>query len=320
MLKFFKNQHASTIIESIVAIGLASFFIGIFGVSYIATSFNQHLKFKNLAFNLVSEELEAIRATSYDQLSNRTNSDFIEVIYNIGSWSVQTNATAPSSPNTYMLTIPQGTPSGITGLATLPGFEYGNFTYESEIFVKSDSPSGWQAGLLARYHDVNNYYYVYFTATNLYLKEVVNGVETSLDSKIKNFSTDTWYTVKLVATNNSFEVFIDDISELTATDAENSFTQGRLALFGANSTHAYFDDVSVTTASTITWNFDSEAVNSIPTSWQRFGINDLPQGNTKLTIEEPEVGHSDLKKITARVEWQERGNTRNAEASTLITQ
>ena len=320
MLTLLKNQRASTIVESIVAIGLSSLFISIFGVSYVATSFNQHLKSKNLAFNLVSEELEAIRNTPYDQLSNRANSDFIEVIYNVGSWSVQTNASAPSSPNTYVLNIPQGTPSGITGLAALPGFEYANFSYESEIFIKSDSPANWQAGLFARYHDVNNNYYVYFTATNIYLKKIVNGIETTLDSKAKTFLTDTWHDLKLEIADDTFIVYINDISELTATDTDNSFTEGRLALLGANSAHAYFDDISVLTASTTTWNFDSETVNSMPASWQRFGINDLSQGTAKLTIEEPETGHSDLKKITARVEWQDKGNTRNVQASTLITQ
>lgn len=319
MLTFLKNQRASTIIESIVAIGLISFFISIFGVSYVATSFNQHLKLKNLAFNLVAEELEAIRNAPYDQLSNRTNNDFIEVIYNVGSWSVQTNATAPSLPNTYVLTIPQGTPSGITGLATLPGFEYANFSYESEIFVKSDSPANWQAGLFARYQDVNNNYFVYFTSTNIYLKKVVNGVETTLDSKAKTFLTDTWHDLKLEVADDVFIVYVNDISELTATDTDNSFTEGRLALLGTNSVHAFFDDVSVITASTTTWNFDSETVNSMPASWQRFGINDLSQGTAKLTIEEPETGHSDLKKIIVRVEWLEKGNTRNVEAITLIT-
>ncbi len=136
MLTLLKNQRASTIVESIVAIGLSSLFISIFGVSYVATSFNQHLKSKNLAFNLVSEELEAIRNTPYDQLSNRANSDFIEVIYNVGSWSVQTNASAPSSPNTYVLNNTTGVYDRKLDGSVL--FDMGDF-FKRRIVVRHDS-------------------------------------------------------------------------------------------------------------------------------------------------------------------------------------
>ena len=309
-----------TIIEAIIAIGLVGFFILIYSASFTAVTSNQFLKHKSLAYNLASEELEALRSTPFTKITNRTSGNFIEVAYNKGTWSVQPAADAPSSPNIYQLASPSGNPSGITGVAVVPGFDYDNFTLETKIKVVADSPATWQAGAYFRYHDADNYYRAYFTATNLYIDKKVAGVETSLTSKAKAFSTNTWYTLKVVANANAFEVYINSILELSATDADSPFTSGRIALLGFNSVHAYFDDVSITTSTTKTWNFNSDTVGLVAASWQRFGLNDLPQGTGKLTIEDAQAGFTDIKRVKTRVEWYERNNLKFIELSTLISE
>lgn len=314
------KKFGYTIIEAIVAIGLVGFFILIYGASYTAVTSNQFLKNKSLAYNLAAEELEALRSTPFARITNRTDGNFIEVAYNKGNWSVKSDAAAPSLPNVYEIASPAGNPSGITGVAVVPGFDYDNFTDETKIKVMADSTAGWQAGVYFRYHDADNYYRVYFTGTNLYIDKKVGGVETSLTSKAKAFSTNTWYTLKVVANNNAFEVFVNGTSELTGTDAVSSFTAGRLTLLGLNSVHAYFDDISITTSATKTWNFDSDAVGQVAASWQRFGLNDLPRGIGKLTIEDAQTGFTDIKKVKARVEWYERNNLKYIELSTLISE
>ena len=314
------NQVGSIIIESVVAISLFSLVISLFGASYTIITSNQLLKNKSLAYNLASEELEALRNVSFTSLSNRTDSDFIEIAYNVGTWSVQQSGSAPSGTNVYNLTPPTGSPSGITGVAVVPSYSYNDFTFETEIKVLPDSPSGWEAGTAFRFHDSNNYYAVYFSSTNLYIVEVVDGVESALNSKTKIFSPNRWYTLKIVTLDNAFEAYIDDVLELTTSDTDSSFSNGKLALYGQDSVYAQFDSVSVTAPVSKLWNFDSDTVGEIASQWQRLNISALPSGTGKLTIENSEAGFDSIKKVTARIEWVERDNNRAVELKTLITQ
>ncbi|MDP2683980.1 MAG: hypothetical protein Q8P20_02880 [bacterium] len=312
------NNQGSTILESIVAVSLMSVFVVIFGVTYTLVSTGQFLKHKNLAYYLAVEEIEALRQAPFSYLTDRTDADFIEVAYNLGSWQVAEHASAVSSPNTLKLNSPETITVGITGVSIIPGFEYDNFTLESEIYIDATSPSNWQAGFLTRYHDENNYFLTYFDSNGVYLFKKVAGVDTLIDSSVKSLSTNTWYKLKHVANGSSHEIFIDDVSEINTTDS--SFAEGRLALLGKNSVQLFFDDVNVTTLSTDTWNFDSDEIGSLPSEWYRFGINDLPSGVTKLTIEDGEIGYDSIKKITARVEWSEKGKNKSIEIPALISQ
>jgi len=314
------NKKAATILESMVAIGLLGFFILIFGASYTIVTANTYLRHKNLAYHLAAEEIEAIRNTHFSQLTNRTNADFIEVAYNKGSWAVTSAASAPSSPNVYKLASVAGNPSGLTGLAAVPGFDYDDFTFETKVRALTGSPANWQVGIYFRYHDKNNYYRASFDSSNLYLDKKAAGAESSLDSKVKTFLPNTWYTLKVVASDNSFEIYINDILELSATDDDSSFSKGRFALLGMNSVHAQFDDLNIINGASKLWNFDSDTVGKVPSQWNRFSLYNLTQGTDKLTIEDNQPGFSDIKQVTARVEWKERGHLKSVELITLITQ
>ncbi|XOU94803.1 MAG: family 16 glycoside hydrolase [Candidatus Kerfeldbacteria bacterium] len=308
------NKQGFSIIESIVAISLVGFFVTIFGVTYTIISTSQFLKHKNLAYYLVLEEIEILRQLPFSQLTNQIDTDFIGVAYNQGSWLVQNHASAPSSPKTYFL----NSPTGEISIASIPGFEYTDFTAEIKINIDNSSPSNWEAGLLARYSDAKNFYSIYLDSGNIYLTKTVDGVKSTIDSTVKVFSKSTWYTLKVVMTGNTFDVYINDILQINNTD--NEFNKGRLALLGTNSVLANFDNVSITTTSTKTWNFDSDTLGEIATAWQRFGINDLPNGTTNLTIEDDQPGFETLKKVTATIEWMEKNQSKSVELSTLINQ
>ena len=313
------NNHGAGIIESVVAIGLLALFITVFGASYTIVITNTLLKNKNLAYNVAIEEIEALRNTPYTQLTNRSDSAFIEVAYNKGHWLVASPGGAPSSPNILEVASPTGNPSGVTGLSIVPGFDYSDFTLETDVNVRSDSPAGWQSGIYFRYHDSSNYYRTYFTATDLYIDKNVDGTETSLNSKSKTFSENTWYTIKIITSTNNIDVYINDVLELSTTDNDSSFSKGRIGLVSFDSAHQYFDDVSVTEGDTNSWNFDSDTIGQIPSGWERFSINDLPNGVGLLTIQDDQMGYTDIKNVTVKVSWQERGNTYYVELETLIT-
>lgn len=309
-----KNKSGFSIIESIVAISIVGFFVTIFGITYTLISTSQFLKHKNLAYYLALEEIEILRQKPFSELTNQTNGSFEGVAYNNGNWSVQNHASAPSSPKTYLL----NSPAGKTSIASIPGFEYTDFTAEVKINVSNSSPANWEVGLLTRYDDDQNYYRIYFDSGNIYLKKMVDGVETTIDSNVKIFSKNSWYTLKVTTSGDTFDVYIDDVLQFNTTD--DAFDKGRLALLGKNSVIANFDDVAITTLSTTTWDFDSDTIGEVATAWQRFGINDLPSGNTKLTIEDDQGEYNSLKKIIATVEWMEKSNLKSVTISTLINQ
>ncbi len=313
------SKLGATIIESIVAIGLLSFFTAIFGTSYVLIATNNNYKFKTLAFYLAQEEIEALRSANFNNLTNRTAADFIDVTYNLGNWAVQSDNTAPSSPNTISFARKNVSETGISGFLSLPGFEYSNFTYLASIKINSNSPLDWKAGLALRYRDNNNYYSLNFNSSDISLDLVNAGVETNIGTEAQSFSINTWYDLKVIATNNAFDIYINDVLVLTATDSSSTFSEGRNGMFSYNDSEVRYDDISITQSGTLSWNFDGNNAGSLPVEWRRYGINNLPAGTSKLTITDPADGNGDIKEVTARVEWTHRSNTRYVELTTLIS-
>ncbi len=309
-----------SLIESLVAIGLVLLLIIIFSASSTIILNNRSLRHTNLAYNLAVEEIEALRSIPFTELTNKTDAPLIEVAHNIGSWTVSAPSSPSSSPNVLELALPGTLLTGVTGTAIAPGFDYSNPTIEAQVKILPDSPSNWKTGFYIRYHDSANYYRVSFTSTVLYVDKIVNGIETTLDSESRLFAENTWHKLKVETSGSTFNVYVDDTLEMTIDDPGNSLNLGRIGLAGLNSTHAYFDDVSITGDTTQSWNFDADETGDMPSSWKRFGINDLPSGVGKLTIEDDQPGFSTLKNVTVVIEWKENENNRSVQLETMITQ
>lgn len=307
----FKNGY--TLVEAVVAIGIMAIFIFIFIGSFYYISYSRYIKNKSLAFNLAHEEIEALRELPFEKLTNRTEAHFINVAYNLGQLSVETSNQAISPPNIYNLARPKEITSGVSGLAILPGGDFEDFTFETQLKALSDSDNSWQLGVVFRYQDVSNFYRLRLASNDLIFYKVVDGGNTILYSKSQVFSKDVWYKLKIEASGSNFNIYLDD-NLLTATPvSDEAFSKGKLGLIGSNSVHAHFDEAKVTTGQTTTWHFDGseEKIGETASGWQRFGINDLPSAIDKLTIEDAINGYDDLKKITAKVEWQEQGNVKS---------
>jgi len=310
------------IIESVVAIGIIAVFITVFMSSFYFISFQKYIRNKGLAYNLAHEEIESLRRVSFTELTDRTDTQFINVAYNVGDLFVNSSAQAVSAPNVYELAKPASFTSGVTGLAILPGDDYDDFTFESSVKALTDSDNSWGAGLVFRYRDSNNFYRVRIAANDLILYKAVNGANTILYSKSQVFSKDTWYKIKVEASGSTLNVYLNDNLLTTTPVTDTAFSIGRLGLAGLNTVHAQYDDVKVTTAQTTTWNFDGagEITGEIAVGWQRFGINDLPSGVDKLTIENAETGYDDIKKVTASIEWQEQDKNKSVNIVTYISE
>lgn len=99
-------------------------------------------------------------------------------------------------------------------------------------------------GVMARYVDDNNYYYVTLRNDNvLSLRKLVNGNIVVLGTVPFPLAGMQWYQLRLEAIGSSLRVFVDDELKLEATDT--SFPEGRygLAMYKAN---VQYDDFSAT--------------------------------------------------------------------------
>jgi hypothetical protein len=110
--------------------------------------------------------------------------------------------------------------------------------------VEFGAGAGRWFGLMARYVDDNNYYYVTLRNDNvLSLRKLVNGnivVLGTVPFPLTNFQ---WYQLRLEAIGSSLRVFVNNELKLETTDT--SFPEGRygLAMYKA---HVQYDNFSVT--------------------------------------------------------------------------
>lgn len=310
-----KNNLGVTFVEIIVSIFLILIIILAFGTTMANIKLNHKIKLKNQALALASEEIETLRKKPFSGLTNRTNADFLDVAYNFGSWQVKTDAAAPSEPNIYSA-LPLSDGNEITSLAVLPANTENNFTLEAKVRAQP-SPAGYAAGLAFRYQDINNYYRFVFYSSAIKLEKKLNGTVTVLFNNTQSFVDNNWYDLKVIASGSDISLYLNNT--LLGTINDTDFSGGCQALLGLNSAVLDFDNVSLIGQETRTWNFDADTPDNIAAGFERFGLNDLPGGEGRLTIEDYS-GKTNIKKVTARVSWQEDGSSKFVQISTIIGQ
>jgi hypothetical protein len=96
-------------------------------------------------------------------------------------------------------------------------------------------------GLMARYQDDRNYYYLTVRNTNVIsLRKVVNGVVTVLDSAALTVTPGTWYRLRLEAIGGSLRAFVHNQLLVEANDS--SFEEGQYGVVTFKAA-ARYDDV-----------------------------------------------------------------------------
>lgn len=314
---------------------------------------NRRAAYRSQAAALADEEINALRRLDFSLLTNQTNCGtptncpFKSVLYNAGTWTVQTDVTAPSPPNALDVAKGTGFTDAQSGQALFPAGTYSDATFTAKWKVASDSVSsnnaavGWAVGYVVRSRDAANGYRLRFAENdaagaitdldsfvagdqNVYLEKVSNGTSSKLGSASVTLVKGTWYTLEVAVTgtsNVSFTVKVDTATVLTASDTASTYTVGPAALIGWNGVHALVDDVQVGASA---WNFDAST--DLPLDWVRLGLNDLPD-STSTTFNDngtaqiepyPQPSSADLKKMTVTVTWVQKGTTRTYTTTTLI--
>ncbi|HEX6397789.1 MAG TPA: hypothetical protein VFZ95_10220 [Steroidobacteraceae bacterium] len=124
---------------------------------------------------------------------------------------------------------------------------YGNPTEDQVLraSAKLDSigpqtGSHWM-GLMVRYTDASNYYYVSLRTSNeLSLRKVVNGIVTVLDTEPYTFQLGQAYRVRFEAIGTKLVVYVNDQVRLQATDASHARGRYGLVTFRAGATFSEY--------------------------------------------------------------------------------
>jgi hypothetical protein len=282
--------------------------------------FTRRASWNTLAANFIQEELDSLRTLPYADLTNRSGGNFLGVTIQRGPWEIQ-NLNGDGRGNRAVL---KSNPSAIvseTGLLVVPGNYRTNFTYSAKIKVAAGAPSGWGAGLAFRYRDAENHYRFRFSSGGIALDEIRGGASTTLWSQSATYNTDTWYILEVAAADNSFTLKKGTVLPLTTLTTFADTTPhaiGDLALISIGNAVISVDDVSVTEgAVTTSWNFEADALGSLPDSWQRMSWFDMPGGTGTLTLDSY-LAETKMKQATVNITWSDGGSTRSVSGSTVL--
>lgn len=153
-----------------------------------------------------------------------------------GSWSRETDGS-----HVYV----QSSSTTPTGARALAGISTDNQVVEARVkAIELGSSNNAWFGLIARYVDDGNYYYVTTRKNNtIALRMLVNGSIHEFDSVPLDVETGRWYTLRLEAVGNRLGVYVDGLPILEARD--DTHERGRYGLMTYR-TAAAFDDILVT--------------------------------------------------------------------------
>lgn len=307
-----RNDAGFTLAETLVTIGLTTMLFATYFAILSGVIFLRRAQYDVQAAAFLQEELESLRIAPFTSLTTRTDGNFLNVPVQRGGWTVQT----VGGHQAMKLATAQTAVVEETGLMIVPGNAKEDFTFSAEVRIDSSSPAGWGGGLVFGYRDAENHYRFRYRSGGMALDKVVNGVRTTIWSQNVSLSTDTWYTLEVVATSNSFVLKRNGVT--LTTQGDGTFPSGDLGIIALNSAQMAFDTVSVTEGSTTSSrDFNADTVGSVPTDWVRRSYKDLPTGTGTLTISDYQ-GDATIKSATAKITWRDGLFTRSRTAATLI--
>ena len=154
-----------------------------------------------------------------------------------GTWSVEDD----SGNDVYR----QSNTTSIVSRSVAGEAGWTDYSVEAKIKYEISGDVVRNVGINARYIDANNYYFANYDANSntIYIGKKVAGATTNFQSKSKTLNPNTAYKFKFEVSGSTLKLYIDDVEELSETDA--SLASGKIGLYTYKQT-AKFDDVLVT--------------------------------------------------------------------------
>jgi hypothetical protein len=139
--------------------------------------------------------------------------------------------------------------------AIFEGFAGGNQSIQADLKVNALTGTGthW-AGLMARYTDAGNFYYLMHGASTLQIRKIVNGAFGPIASTPFTLQVGRKYRFRLEAVGTWLRAYVDDRLMLTVRDTAHSAGRTGLLMFKAN---AEYDNIVVTSSPYTTLHADS---------------------------------------------------------------
>lgn len=327
------HRQGFELIEILISLGIVSTLLIIVMALRTTTQLQENTYNTTVARQLIVEEYEALRNSSFATLTANTgaaNLKFLEVAYNIGNWAVSTPSVACASctgGGSKAITVSNASGTNDPSTQVVPDGRLGDGTYETYFRVQNSSPSGWKTGIYFRYHDASNYYFAQVTATQLQLYKNVRGTISAVSPAASvSVAKNTWYKLSVTATGSAITLTLGATSQAYT---DTTYTSGQFVLGAMAGATVDFDDVKFTNAgsglSPLLWSFNTsgDVVASFPAQWRRTGPSTLTSGTTSLTITDYVNGgttYTDLKSLKLTVSWQERTTTHSVTNTFYLNQ
>jgi len=174
----------------------------------------------------------------------------------VGVWAVVKDPTAPSVGSegygdVYCANASSTLWTRDFSFMTLsPAFGDGIFEFKFKLIDKVGVTE--RITIPARYQDDRNWILFDVDTGINYGRDVYcifvskGGVWTLLTRKDVTITKGVWHTMKIAMKGWNYEMWIDDVKELSTTDTVKAFSSGKIGLGVYRSTHAHFDNVLVT--------------------------------------------------------------------------
>lgn len=309
-------RRGFTLIEIIVVIALVAVLVGILASSLDSVPLVRDSALRTRAYALLEEEMVRLKEVPSNELTNRANARFAGLLYNRGAWYVSKSA-PQSAP--HVLTLGASASliaNDVSGSLKVPVDTASDFILQTSIRIEDNLPSNWRAGIFFRARDLENQYRIVILRNRLRVEKFVNGAITELSSNPVTIDAGRWYILRVRASGATIETRLNGALISQVTDSEfGSGYLGFISLFGALFD---LDDISLSLERSFSWNFDNDEAGLLPNSWRDFGVYELPRGVDFLTIANY-LGRSDIKHVTAQIDWQENNATSSARLETLIS-
>jgi hypothetical protein len=131
-----------------------------------------------------------------------------------GSWSCDYDPDDSSNP------IVQQTQTADIARVVIGGLRTDDQVVDSHLRLTAVNGSDRWIGIIARYVDESNYYYLTLRSSNtVSLRKLVNGVPTVLATANMPVTLNTWYDLRLDAVGNELRAFVNNQQVLQTTDA-----------------------------------------------------------------------------------------------------
>lgn len=334
-------RPGTSLVDIIITLFIVGTTILVFANLLTVRSVNRRTLLRTQAAAIANEQISALKRFDVMSLANQTNGPFLGMIYNAGTWTVATDPSAGhSAPSVVQLAGATGFSNRVSGRLLLPAGSYSDATYSWKLKFYPDTAAGTAAGLLFRASDANNGYRLLVAPSgtdldstvagqqNWVLEKLVNGSVITpriLSTAVAGITTNTWNTVSITNVGTSIVTFLNGNGVDSGALVDTDYTDGAAALIGWNGAHVAFDDVATTVnLVTSTWDFDSTS--TLPISWVRLGLNDLPNStptafddNGLLTIATfPNTNTTTLKQATVTITWNDTSGPQSYSTSTLL--